>query len=170
MIVEAPKRLCNADAEAATLPFVIRFNVTLPHYHNVDVLKLAAANGLHRVESWIKVQIVVPCNMDIQNTYIILNVPKCAHVEADYRQISNFGKSFASQIYHLRLHSKENLLPELRQTITWPVMGNYMPSVPVNDTLNMLQAGVSRPSIVESTLADETIISNWSKFVKPFGK
>ena len=46
----------------ATLSFVHRFQLTLPHYHNVDLLKITAENGLDRVEKWIKVRLIpMPC-------------------------------------------------------------------------------------------------------------
>lgn len=44
-----------ADAEAATIPFVHRFNLTLPHYFDIDPLKIVAENKLDRLEKWMKV-------------------------------------------------------------------------------------------------------------------
>lgn len=41
-------------AEAATLPFVYRFNLTLPHFRDIDPLKIIAANKLTNLEKWIK--------------------------------------------------------------------------------------------------------------------
>jgi len=47
--------VCDADAKAATIPFLYRANVALPHHHDVDSVKIAAANKLDRVEKLIKV-------------------------------------------------------------------------------------------------------------------
>ena len=50
-----------ADAEVATLPFVYRFSLTLPHYRNIDPLKITADNNLIHVEQWIKVTSLPSC-------------------------------------------------------------------------------------------------------------
>lgn len=47
-------------AETLTTPFLKRGILNLKHYRKVDIEKIAAANGLTRLQAWIKVRLRIP--------------------------------------------------------------------------------------------------------------
>ena len=60
------KFVCFADAEAATIPFINRYNVTLAHFQSVHLQEIIADNGLQRFDKWFKVRLSSSPSQDLR--------------------------------------------------------------------------------------------------------